>query len=32
MLEFRVKGDGEPVLCEGELISDEGKLSWSEKL
>jgi hypothetical protein len=32
MLEFRVKGDGEPVLCKGEFISDEGRVSWSEKL
>jgi hypothetical protein len=32
MLEFRVQSDGGPVLCKGELISDEGRVSWSEKL
>ncbi len=32
MVEFRVQSDGGPVLCKGELISDQGKVSWSEKL
>ena len=32
ILEFRVVSDGGPVLCKGELISDEGKRTWSEKI